>query len=63
MSVPPDHSDPAPLPDVLTLDPDQIPSAVLRRLIREVQQEVLEREEVDRLRASDLVHNHHNRGR
>jgi len=60
MSVPPD---PPPLPDVLTLDPDQLPSAVLRRLIREVQQEVLEREEVDGPRASDLVHNHHNRGR
>lgn len=45
------------LPDLSTIDPATVPSAVLRRLIAEVQQEALP---VPSL--YDRIHNRHNRG-
>ena len=50
-----------PLPDVLSIDPDTVESAVLRRLIAEVQQEVAD-PLMEPLRAYDRVHNRYNRG-
>lgn len=44
-------------PDVLSIDPATVQSAVLRRLIAEVQQE-----QGEVTRAYDRVHNRHNRG-
>lgn len=46
-----------PWPDVLTIDPATVPSAVLRRLIAEVQQEGLPSPSL-----YDRIHNRHNRG-
>ena len=43
--------------DIMTIDPSTVSSAVLRRLIREVQQE-----ESKPSRIYDRVHNRHNRG-
>ena len=53
---------PEPLPDILTIDPATIESAVLRRLIAEVQQAALEAEEPSGLQAYNRSHNRHNRG-
>ena len=52
------------LPDPLTLDPAAVPSAVLRRLIAEIQEETSAgRESPPRPpQAYDRVHNRHNRG-
>ena len=52
-----------PLPDVLTIDPDSISSAVLRRLVRELQEDAqLEEEGREELTNYNRSHNRHNRG-
>lgn len=51
-----------PLPDILTIDPATVDSAVLRRLIAEVQEEVQREKEQGGPRAYDRAHNRHNRG-
>ncbi len=47
-----------PLPDILSIDPATVPSAVLQRLIAEVQQEP----HPGSPHVYDRVHNRHNRG-
>lgn len=56
-------------PDPLTIDPETVPSAVLRRLIAEVQREAAEAGGAGAPHATppapaayDRVHNRHNRG-
>jgi hypothetical protein len=56
-------SETPPLPDLWAIDLDQVESAVLRRLIAEVQWDLAEDGPAHGVpRAYDRVHNRHNRG-
>lgn len=58
------------LPDALEIDPKSLPSAILRQLIAEIQQEDAEQREAETVRTDTLMgpyacnrtHNRHNRG-